>query len=871
MRLLLSTTLALLFACTPPPAADVPGGGSATGGGETGGGTAAGGGIETGGGTTTGGGTATGGGTGGGTAIGGGSATTDGGTAIGGGSATTGGGTAIGGGSATTGGGTATGGGTSTFVSLADSIWGTSAIGRDNLMQRVAPNHAYDNLPLNTSTWATDTTLQNAACSADNTTVSAILARELAVSPRTRIILPNCDIALNVDTQPLLIGRRDFIEYVGQANTRFVMRSPAAFDTASGDLALRAPRLDAFRFSTSPATFSHLPHVAACAWTGGYEMGGRRVQLDSTCAIASSGANAWGVGDLVYLETDTFPGVQPHGSPISTVPHRLSYRVTCVDGAVPGPSDRVGTAAGCSELTGDHQLQLDRPRLMDYRNGVYFMGGPSLVNKPTGHVVRQMERVGTARGGAGTETNNLAEYVGFRNIKWYRPDGYLYNSGSAAIRFGRIADGWIVENEFQRWGNAWLAFNEDSSRVLLLNNRYTAPVNRARCVGEVANMSANPSGDVRLTLFMDVSVSDCDVQSDATEGRVYLGPGVSEPSLRDRIRRKAFVSATTTAPRTVTIDLPGVRAAGLTLAPGGLVSVLNNWNVASTYVNGPANSIHFVGEYYQGSRMGPLLQGGAAGVVMAYGWMEHADTEHCSRGFFLHGNVSAPGTLVEGNRLDCPITPWATSNRGDDGEGLNVTFFKNRLVNTGPERYPDGLTGAASWGGGGLTRGRFDIAEQTSQNGAANENFNFLSNVFAEFFTLRTAIDDVANDGNGGAAVPPYALYMPTLLRNRCTEAGCDLDDNLDTMPQSNPTTWAPDIRGGDVGESPRVPDAWRGEHIPTSLYYRADQLVNGRPSWWCAEAAPFGAIGAHFDDLTAPETITAARIIGRREPCTRP
>ena len=62
-----------------------------------------------------------------------------------------------------------------------------------------------------------------------------------------------------------------------------------------------------------------------------------------------------------------------------------------------------------------------------------------------------------------------------------------------------------------------------------------------------------------------------------------------------------------------------------------------------------------------------------------------------------------------------------------------------------------------------------------------------------------------------------------------------------------------------------------RGEHIPTSLYYRADQLVNGRPSWWCAEAAPFGAIGAHFDDLTAPETITAARIIGRREPCTRP
>ncbi len=747
------------------------------------------------------------------------------------------------------------------FVSLAESSWGTSATGRDNLLRRVPPNHAFDTLPFDTSGWATDTSLQTMPCSADASTLEAILARELAAAPDTRLILPDCDIKILVsDGTSRLIGRRDRIELVGQAHTRFVMEEIAPlFDWQSTDYTARAPRIDAFRVSTTPADTA-LPAIAACDWIGGYAMGTRKLLLDPACALAATGDNAWGVGDLVYIETDAFPGAGP-ANPI----HRMAYRLTCVDGAVLGLADRVGSEAGCAELDGDHQVQIDRPLLMDYGNGAYYMGGASVTTKPTGHVVRQMERVGAGRGGAGVETHNIAEYVGFRNIRWYRPNGYLYNSGSGALRFARIADAWVVGNDFQTWGNAWLTFQADASRVLMQNNRYTAPVNRAICVGELVSLGSNPAGDVRLTLYMDTSVTDCDVQADQFDGRVYLGRDIAEPSLRNKIRTKVFVSET---PSTVVIDLPGVPAAGLVTTGGGLVSVLNNWNVASAYVNGPANTIHFVGEYYDGSRMGPLLQSGAAGVAMVYAWMEHDANEHCSRGLFFHGNSSAPGALVEGNRLDCPIVPYASSNRTDDGEGINVTYFKNRLVRSGPETYPDGL---ANFGGGGLTRGTFDVAEHTDQAGAANENFTWLSNVFYEFYQSTSAIDDVANDGDGGAAVAPYHLYMPTLLRNRCYAAGCNLDDNLDTQPQANPTTYAPDIVDGELGESPTVPAAWHSDVVPTSLYYRADQLVRGVPAWWCREAAPFGQIGAHYDDFTTAETITAARLIGTDQPCTPP
>lgn len=754
------------------------------------------------------------------------------------------------------------------FVTLEDSTFGTSASGRNNITGRVPKLHPFD-WP-DPSTWVADTTFAASSCSTDNTTINAIRDYYEDTIPSFRqLILPNCDIMIQGSNGPQWItfasgstNKTDYVEFVGQPNTSFVGEPIGGLlDETNPDYVRTAPDHVMIQFGEES---TDVTEVASCDWTGGYAMHNQILQLG--CAISTSSATAWGVGDLVWIQTNKFPG--GHTTPTT---HRISRRLICVNGAVEGPSDRTGDPTECADVTGDNTIKIDRPLSMDYSDGAYSHPAyPSGTENwvLTGRRVRQMERVGAARGGAGTETNNFAEYVGFRNIKAFREKAYFFNSGASFIQWGQVADFWVKDSDHDQMGNHWYSVKGSASRGLFQGNRYKAPTYRAACVGSIISFGDNGSGAIRVTMRMDTDLTDCEVPSgsfsawDALDSLLYFGDTVSEPSLRGKFRRRQAIS-NDTVNNIVVMDLPGTSSSGIATAGGGLVSFHNNWNVGSHFVNGLANNVHIIGEYFDGSRMGPLLQSGTSENVLAWNWMEHTPDENCSRFGFFHGNSVAPGNMFIGNRVDCRIVPYATSNRTDDGEGINVVWAKNRLVDTGPETGPDGIGNYTN------LRGYFDMTEQTNQNGSQNRDFTFVGNVMERIRTGPSGIDWLDNDGDSGAGsggdenAPPYMLYGATLLLNRCYGSGCDLDAALDNAP--NPTTWAPDITGDvtfpEPDEGTGVPPEWSGVNMFTDLYYRESDLVNGVPPWWCTNSTmQYGEIGATYDDLNETETVSPAR-----------
>lgn len=754
----------------------------------------------------------------------------------------------------------------SSFVTLADSTFGTAATGRNNLTEYVPILRPLRALPLDTSGWNRDTSLGN-VCSGDNTTATAFVTLYNNAPNETVIVLPNCDIIVNASNNgtALTLNTRDFIEVEGQANSRFVMGELAPRFVETGSYATVAPDTTLFQFGPENG---ELAGIQTCTWTGGYARGTKKIELTG-CGIESSGASGWAVGDLVYIETDAFPSAGPGSSR-----HRVAHRITCVDGATTG---RVGTTEGCNELDDDEQIQIDQPLLMTYNES--HPGGSY-----TGHRVRLIERIGEDRGGLGEETTNVPEYIGWKNVKFYRPNGHLYNSGAAAFRMTRAADWWFVDNDFQRWGYGWITPNLDSSRILIHGNKFSAQTHRARCVGELLSVVDNGSGIARVTM------QRVPVESDCSDGRMAAGTetlayfsSTAAPVFADKFFKKSGVISSTS--NTVTFDLLGLTYDPVTMANDevGLVAVHNNWNVGGIFINGPANNIHIVNNLWDGSRIGPLYQDGAAYIAYIYNWMDHAATEHCSRGFFSHGNEGAPGVLIEGVRSDCGMVPWASARTrsGDATPDLTYnTYFKVRLVDTllgASNTFPN--NGGEYWDEPSGIRGSMLIAEDSDLDGGINYKFTMLSVLMGEPYGPQKKFDE--GDPNGdpppgpNPTVAPYFNHTPTLLRNRCYAPGCNLDDNLEVGADLNPTTWAPDITGDttppEADEQEGVPAEWAGDVLPTSLYYEAVDMVNGKPWWYCNEATtPFGEIGAHYDDMGVAER-TLPALVKWTGTCTLP
>lgn len=732
-------------------------------------------------------------------------------------------------------------------VSLSQSSWGTAANPPSNNLTTRMPKWVPLNLPVNTSTWFRDTTLQNATCDAN--TFAAIQTRFTNAAENTVIVLPNCTINLapevrndplrpltdrNQNQQIWYLGTKDGIEFLGQANTKFLVSYPAG-TLSPANLPIRPIRTVLFTVGNS-----NLTPIASCNWVGGYDLGTKRVNLDSACGVAPSGANGWYPGDIIRVSTDSFPNQG------RTSVHKTTYRIGCIDGPISGTSDRVGPAASCAELTGDNQIALDRPLYLNYNPGFYFVG--TIPGKRIEHLERK---------GGGTRTNNIAENIGFRNIEFEHDHPFTQEARNPVIRWEAAVDGWAVNNTFQNWGGSWIIYSGLTGRILTKSNVFRGPLWRARCLGDL--LSVQRTNPARIV----VESSGCEetgpngeqTGGEWNESTVWFSENVGEPALANKFFRYTRVGFPSGG--SITLELPGINGTNFNTNPGGFIVNHNSWNIGASYSNGGTSEVQIIDNTFINPRVGPLLQGGAGSHVIAYNYMVTDIDKQCSRGVFFHGNGSGAANLIEGNDMDCAMVPNAFSNRDDDGEGLHTTLFQNRWRNTGAGTSHNGQFQDQ------CPRGTLCTIEQTDQNGASTEYTHIIGNVFYDFHSPTSKFDLVDNrDVGGGAVTPPYFQWKLYFAKNLFYSRN-DIDDNFDPL---NPTTLKPDVVAGDVEEAYTARAAYANFTPPSSLIY------SSVPDFWCTQGGAFPSIGAFYDDMT-PGTGTYAKLPAQRRyeglPCS--
>jgi hypothetical protein len=696
------------------------------------------------------------------------------------------------------------------FVSLAASDWGTNANPASNNLTARMPTWSPLPLPLDTSGWTQDSSLAGAAC--DENTFGAIQAAYNAAAENTVIVLPDCTIpVVQVNPQNSNIWNlavKDGIELRGQDNTKFMVTVPDGFyDVAN----LPREGLDA-NFMVVGAR--EVNPITTCNWVGGFDLGSKKLELDPGCGLSSSGDDGWYASDLVDVRTDAFPGQGP------TMQHRITYRITCVDGSAPGEGDRVGSSDGCALLDGDNQIAIDRPLYLDYNDGAYYFG-----NIPGKRVEL------TERKGGGALTNNIAENIGFRNIEFEHEYAYTLDARTPPIKFQAVADAWVIGNTFQKWGGAWIMYQRSASRILTRSNTFIGPLWRTRCVSEIVSVAQTNPAQVT------VATGACADHrwNGFFEATLWFSENVDEPALAGNFLRYSVITPPTNGQ--AVLELPGIDGSAFNGNPGGFVSNLNSWNIGASYSNGGTNEVQMIDNIYVNPRVGPLLQGGAAAHVIAYNYLITDVDQHCSRGVFFHGNGSGAANLIEGNDMDCAMVPYASSNRDDDGEGIYMTLFQNRWRDTGDGTAHGGLSNYPDQ----CPRGTLCIQEQTNQRGASTEFTNVIGNVFYDFAQANTDFDSTINNGEpNGPSEEPYFLWNLYFAKN-LFYSGNDIDDNFDS---GNQTTLKPDVEAGDDNEGTSAVEAYQSFTPPTSLF------LTEIPDFWCVESPDFPNIGAFYDDM---------------------
>jgi hypothetical protein len=678
-------------------------------------------------------------------------------------------------------------------------------------------------LPLDTSAWTQDTSMQDVVC--DENTFQLVQDRYDAASENTVLLLPNCTISVVKPVE----GRRynqhiwnlnkDGIEFLGQENTKFRIGYPP--DTLEpSSLPNEGVRSTFFIVGSEPYPAGSNV-LNTCRWVGGFDLGTNRIDIEPGCA-GPDGAQGWYPGDLIRVKSDVFQG--PGG-----MRHSNMYRIACIDGPAAGTSDRQGTTEGCARLDADNQIALDRPLYLDYNDGVYFF------RTIPGKRIEHLERKG---GGEGTD--EVVENVGFRNIEFEHEHPYTLDARNPVIRWQLSADGWSIDNKFSPWGGVWQNFTQNTGRILTQGNTFIGPLWRARCVTNVLGITR--SNPVEITL----QTGGCDDGrwNGSFEGVLYLGENVDEPALAGKFF--AYDVEVSPGGGQVVVTLEGVDGSSFHENPGGYASNMNKWNIAASYSSGGSSEIQIIDNVYINPRVGPLLQGGAGSHVIAYNYLVTDDDVQCSRGVFFHGNGSGAANLIEGNDMDCAFVPYASSNRSDDGEGIYMTVFQNRWRNTGPGNGLDGHIRDQ------CPRGTICVPEQTDQEGTSTEFTNIIGNVFYDFAFGNTRFDNMDNDDDQNGLEEPYFLWKLFFAKN-LFYSGNDIDDNFDdrTPPDGsggsgNPTTIKPDVEAGDENEATSAIEAYSDFTPPTSLFYKSV------PEFWCAEGGTFPSIGAFYDDMGA-------------------
>lgn len=762
-------------------------------------------------------------------------------------------------------------------ILLQDSpLWGAGGSVFDHTTRVAIPNEIGLPPAEVTTTWTQDETLRASSCSTDETTMNALIARRDAASEKTLIWLPdNCEVKLFVQPSEARATAFEFLDSKDEIGIACATAScgvelnfypgggPGEFvyDWAGGNAYTDDDTIVA-SYAIAVGSTQSAP-LQSCDWTAtDAALGTKMLQLNpADCQIALSGANAWGPGDLIRLETNRIPGA---GS--ASKSHAV-YQVQCVKSyGTAAANDGTLDGTGCTSITGDNQLQITDTLHFDYRPAAYYWGvhdgetfadyggGTGTYDLTTGHQVHQIERVGDARGGNGTETNQVAEGIVLWKINFTIAEGLEYVGGRYlgildafnTHVYRPTMDGRIGGMELIGIGGTGVpsgvgeGTNTSIHSPVIYGGAY-----KGRCFGEILAIRANNPVEVDIYSPGTCSFSSGDPQI-----------GFTGDVADSRLAGKTFVKVQgSLVGSTRTVTLTGLNGANpdgtgtpIDTTPGGLAINLDQYDNAWLYHQGRAFNTQLVNARLWDTMQGPMIQSGGGRFVMAYSRKRIHPEWNRGRGPMWHGNAGGAGHIFVGNDWDQWWVPSDTSNRAptDHGEGTNVLIAKNRWVSVA-STWPLGTLAESS--GNYSNPGIAFWMNPEDQWGFSNEKWSYLLNAAPTLMVGSTLIDNSDNlPDTAGGDVAPHLFYDLSWHRNRSN--GTDNDDNFDT----NNTLVTKDVGAGENDESGTVPTAYQDERAGSF------DSIWPKPAWWdCtggsggSSSMPFLQIGANWDDLTNP------------------
>lgn len=600
--------------------------------------------------------------------------------------------------------------------------------------------------------------------------------------------------------------------------------------------------------------------------------------LDIQEDIRTTGATGTyvGPGDIIRVMVNPVPNGGANGFQHIT-------RVKCVDGVDDsgGANENVDQLGeNCRSGLGKNMIEMVDPLPMDYADNAYHWGNT------IGHRVEILERVGSSRCGivgsasvcgVSTETTRMTEGVAFYKVKWDRGPLYTGETGAGYFQLLNAFDTTFYRNDFETaaGGSVFTIGGSNNSavgRTLLFGNIFRDDPWKVICFAEVVSVGAtNPA---TVTLYN----SGCGFDNLANNSRIGFSDEVAEPWLRGKTIKMASFVDNGGSPSTVTVTLSnvnGTTGGGLgadggafLTGGGGTAGELDDFAHSLYYCIKGSSNTQLISNALLGTNMGWIVEAGCTSHVAFANYSLHTPQQRTERADFHHSNANAPGSHTEMNDFDIAVTVYASSVT-QAGEGLHNTYFKNR----GRDTSDPGIT---PWAGADARgRGTVDFQEQSNQQGATNEKFNFFENAWQDIAGSTSKIDCSDNTPpNGGSACtadePPYMLKYLGWHRNRAVASGANLDDNFDQFgfdATANPTTDT-DVTGsntnGTLYEDDDVPttysDSAAAGEVATDIHYDA------KPDWWdCTGGTTprmaFGEMGASYDDFNGG-TLTALPIL---------
>ncbi len=825
-----------------------------------------------------------------------------------------------------------------------------------DLTDRVAPPRYLGPPSENPADYATViSTFRNASCSSDDSTWIAFRAALLAASDSTFIWLPqNCHmkiwmVAAGDGSMAAIANTKDDIQvhcadpalcsveivyypdgqgpaYVGGGVSTMETRSePGDGIFAIGD----GPARRVFDIGTGPPAT-----VQDCDWdptyTAGFEFGTHVVKLNpSDCLVTSTGATAWGPGDIARLRTDRITGYGTRGwtwlgrvACVRTVgADGIANDATAPDGVL-FPND----SALCDGLTMDNAVRFLDPVPWDLRPDTFYWGdpalglgdfffrylgssnpdttGPSIYAPTSGHKIQQVERAGTGRCdivkdgvcGNGATTDNIAENIWFTGLAWTVTPQYVGGMiadfrgvyGGGFFRGGPLNDS--GRTAVMNFGGA----GREVGAAQIHSMDWHGTAGNMKCFGEITEIWVDALDVVRFKVAANGN-TDCyfetapgTSQPNWGEPEVGFSDNVADPRLAGQrfiVTRETWNPCPTTPPATTcnagtigtwTMRINGLSGANpdgtgvpLDTTPGGIASNVDQYGGGSFYWNPYSSGIRVVNTFFKEPMQHALNQGCTGCVYSANYVHSNPAVSRRGRGPFNHGTGGSCGNIWENSASDQPIILADTSNREpvDHGEGCQNTYYKLRFYDSGPRQWPLGAAIGTDYGSATVSGsgGMFHLDNGGTSQNGAANDKWSLLLSSGKLASHNATDWDKADNYDGDQGAPPQLPYQFFRLANLRNRVSTGND--LDAWMDPLNTSTIKDTLANENGESTTVPAAW-GPGGSNEIGKEPSALYLPHDAEFiCPGSDPF-SIGAYYDTIGGVNAKLPAEMRYLGEPC---